>query len=188
MEWIKRKEMKREEKFSDDLQASLYVDLNSTVHQSDHKKLFIPSSFYETPGLEIVDWRLLRSTSNSALKSKEGRRRQHGEDDGTSSSSLVTIEGATEKSEFDCLPIMFFVVWWRDLCEVGNLSHHSSSPYYNTIIVADIALSRLIDLLKNDKGYTIREDLTGEGMRGDVLTLVRLGVLSPLRVLYEVGG
>ncbi len=71
---------------------------------------------------------------------------------------------------------------------IGILSHHSSSPCYNTTTVADIALSRLVDLLKNDRGRTIEEDLTGEGMRGDVLTLVRLGVISPLRVLYEVGG
>ncbi len=102
MEWLTASEVKHEEKFPDDLQAPLYVDLNSTAHQSDHKKLFIPSSLYETPGIEIVDWGLLRSTSSPVLKSKESRRGQeHGNYDGTSSSSsnLITTKGAAEQSE-----------------------------------------------------------------------------------------
>ncbi len=69
---------------------------------------------------------------------------------------------------------------------VGSLLSHTFSSYSSKTKVADIALCRLVDLLKNGKGYTICEDLTGEGMRGDVLTLLRVGVLSPLGVLCEV--
>ncbi len=81
----------------DDLQASLYVDFNVTQpnRYNYHKQLFIPSSLYETPGLEIVDWSILRATVNSTLKSRSSR--ADGEDTGL---NIVKIYGATEKSEF----------------------------------------------------------------------------------------
>ncbi len=109
MEWVKR-EMKRREKFSDDLQASLYVDFNFDSAQPHHKQLFIPSSLYETPGLEIVDWSLLRATSNSALKSR-GSSRRYGEEEGDR--SIVTTTGATEESECSSFlaPIIFFFIF-----------------------------------------------------------------------------
>ncbi len=112
MVWVKREEMKRPKKLSDDLQASLYVDFNfNSAPQPHHKQLFIPSSLYETRGLEIVDWSLLRTTSNSALKSRgSGGRCGEEEED---RSIVTTIIGVTEEGEcsrtFSEIPIIFLI-------------------------------------------------------------------------------